>query len=290
MEKMAAIFKIVQDSMTKEEFVAAFEVLRKKVVAMQSSNEADFKLMQGALDALSAKLKADNSDDSQAIQKACDEMMKKCEMQMEQMMALVRNLEDGEDGEDGADADPAAVVPLVLAALPPDIEETGDQIIEKINGASELIAKSAVEGMEELEKAVAEKTGNTTRIGWGAHPITVQGLGITIDKNTRIINFKGTAVSSVVRRPDGVIDVTLTQGGGSSGTLVQEEIPTDSGNHINFTLAHTPLTGTFYLWRGGARQQSIGTSPDFMQTGTALTLTNALNVAEGETLLVSYQY
>lgn len=260
--KIAEIFKLVQDSITKEEFIAAFEVLRKQVAKMGKSNETDFKLMQGAIDALSAKLKADNSGDMQEIRKECDAMMREYDGQMAQVLRIAKNLKDGEKGEDGYNGTDGVAGPKG------DKGEKGDQ----------------------GEPGPTGEAGTTVRVGWGAHPLTIQGLGITIDKNTRFINFKGTAVTSVTRTASGVVNVTLDKGSGSSGMLVQEETPTDAGDHVNFTLAHTPLTGTFYLWRGGARQQSIGSSPDFTQTGTALVLTNALNVAGGETLLVSYQY
>ena len=67
--------------------------------------------------------------------------------------------------------------------------------------------------------------------------------------------------------------------------LVSEELPVDSGDHINFTIAHTPATGSFRLFRGGARQQNIG---DYALTGIALVLTSAL--ADGEILLADYSH
>jgi hypothetical protein len=86
-----------------------------------------------------------------------------------------------------------------------------------------------------------------------------------------------------------VVTVTLTAGAGS-GTLVSEEIPTDSGDQTNFTIAHAPDTGTLRVFRGGARQQSIGTTPDFSLSGTTLTLTTPLNSAQGEQLFVEYTW
>jgi hypothetical protein len=68
-------------------------------------------------------------------------------------------------------------------------------------------------------------------------------------------------------------------------TLVSEEVPVDSGDHINFTIAFTPIAGSFRLFRGGARQQSVS---DYTLTGTALVLTSAL--ATGETLLADYSH
>ena len=79
--------------------------------------------------------------------------------------------------------------------------------------------------------------------------------------------------------------VTVDDLRGIIPTIVSEEVPADSGDHINFTIAHTPTTGSFRLFRGGARQQSGG---DYTLTGTALVLTSAL--ADGEILLADYSH
>jgi hypothetical protein len=71
----------------------------------------------------------------------------------------------------------------------------------------------------------------------------------------------------------------------SSTTLVSEEVPSDSGDHLNFTIAFTPVAGSFHLFRGGARQQS---GVDFTLSGAALVLTVAL--ADGEILLADYSH
>lgn len=68
-------------------------------------------------------------------------------------------------------------------------------------------------------------------------------------------------------------------------TPVAEESPTDSGDHLNFTILHTPSTGTFKLFRNGVRQQ---TTTDFTLTGADLVLIVAL--ATGEVLFCDYEF
>jgi hypothetical protein len=68
-------------------------------------------------------------------------------------------------------------------------------------------------------------------------------------------------------------------------TPVSEEVPGDSGDHVNFTIAHLPIAGSFRLFRGGARQQSVS---DYTLTGTGLTLVAQL--FDGEILLADYSY
>lgn len=275
LKKMQDIFDLVQESITRDEFVAAFEVLRKKVAAMQAGNEKDLALMKGAIDALAEKLRTDNSADAAQMRRECDAMMAECDSLMTTMETLIQKVsafKQAKNGTPGKHADPemvaALVLPRVLQALPPDIEETPDELVGKINSADVLIAKDSVEGLADLEKAVNEKTGNTTRVGWGAHPLVVQGLGVVIDKNTRVIDFEGSGVSSVVRSKDGVVTVTLS--GGSGGSAFQRPL---SGA---LTGTNTWTTAPNVLVIDGVPRQKVQTDGTVMWTGTLTTvLTNA---------------
>lgn len=270
LEQMQSIFKIIQDSVTKEEFIAGLEALRTRIDAVEGTSEAEFKLMHGAIDALSGKLKADNSEDMQTVRDACGAMMRQCDAQLASMMKTVATLQDGEDGED---ADPADIVPLVLAAMPDDIDDTGDQIIDKINAADQQISKDAIEGFAELEKAVAEKTGNTTRIGWGAHPITVYHNSTVIDKNTRVINFASNL--TVSRNASGVVTVSATNGG------VTELVATGTINSANMTFTFVSKPSYIYIdgakykenagwtWNNGTLTAIVTKAPDFSIWGEA---------------------
>jgi hypothetical protein len=68
-------------------------------------------------------------------------------------------------------------------------------------------------------------------------------------------------------------------------TAVAEEVPVDSGDQTNFTIAHAPSSGTFRLYRGGARIQN---TVDYTLSGTTITLAYAL--ASGEVLICDYAY
>ena len=76
-------------------------------------------------------------------------------------------------------------------------------------------------------------------------------------------------------------------GGGSGGTPSGEIVPTDSGDHLNFTIPDTPLANTFMLFRGGLR--ITVTNGDFTLTGKNLVLAVALSSAAGETLICNYE-
>lgn len=249
-ELISQLADATSPAMTHAQFIKAFKLVIEMVRKLEMGNEKDFKMMQAAIDALGAKLAADNSADALDMRSQCESMLQewaaKIEDKVMAMDAALDAVEDGEDGKDGADARPEdvapLVVPLVLAALPPDEEDTGDEIIAKINGANDLIEPGAVRGLAELERQVGENNKNGTggsRVGWGAHPLVVKGLGSVIDKNTRVIDFEGSGISSVARSKDGVVTVTVS--GGSSSFAVLLPTGTVDGTNKVFTFTSTPV-------------------------------------------------
>lgn len=64
------------------------------------------------------------------------------------------------------------------------------------------------------------------RIGWGAHPLTIQGDGTTVDKVARVINFTG---GTVTRGANGVVAVTTGGGGATSGAGAPNSTPSSLG-------------------------------------------------------------
>lgn len=279
MKKLEDVFNIIQDSVTKEEFVRAFEVLRKSVAAMKDGNAEDFKLMRDAFQALSAKLKADNSEDSQAMRAACDLMTAECNLQMVTMKKLIKKVSKFTQAKDGEDAKPEdvapLVVPMVLAQIPEITPETGDEIIMKINDADLLIAKSSVEGLEELEKTIGEMPREKGgRIGWGAHPLVVKGLGTVIDKNTRVIDFEGSGIASVARSKDGVVTVTVNGGGTGSFSVM---VPTGTVNGTNFTFVFSSAPQVIVLDNGTVMNKTNSDTTVNWTGTTTVTLKQAPN-------------
>ncbi len=207
LSKLKLMFDTLNNELTREEFVSAF----KEVVDVLKKTLADSK--------------------------------KDLERRMDARLASIKNGKDGRDGKDGAKGEKGDKGDSIVG--PPGKDgrdgkdgspDTGDQIIQKINSANGLIVPEAIAGFEDLRKEVKEKTGNTTRIGWGAHPLVIQGLGQVIDKNTRVLNFAGAGLSSVVRSKGGVVTVTLA---GGTGT-VYSETPSGliDGINTSYTVAH----------------------------------------------------
>jgi hypothetical protein len=169
-------------------------------------------------------------------------------------------------------------------------EETRDAL-ESLEGEERLDAK-AIKGLVEVVK---ENT--PTRVGWGAHPLTVQADGVVKDKNTRNINFKGTAVTSVVRQTDGTVDVTLTgSAGAGSGDVVGPASATDNAiarfdtttgkliQNSAVTIADTTgiIAGTQGVIFSGATSGTTTVVPTAIAGTTTLTLPAATDTLVGK--------
>lgn len=112
--------------------------------------------------------------------------------------------------------------------------------------------------------------------------LTVKDEGVSVATPARSLDFVGAGVSATATNDRATATIS-----GSAGTSVSEETPTDSGDHLNFTLAHTPIAGSLKLYRGGARQQ-LGVGKDYTLSGGTITLVVAL--ATVEILLADYAY
>lgn len=83
--------------------------------------------------------------------------------------------------------------------------------------------------------------------------------------------------------------LNVVTGGGGSGTFA-EEIPTGAIDGVNlvFTIAHTPTSGSFNLYKNGMRMTSGG--GDFTLSGTTITYVLASVPQVGDTHVTSYAY
>lgn len=190
---------------------------------------------------------------------------------------LIPEVSDGEDGEDGDDGytpqkgvdymtdDDIAEIASKASELTqiPEIDHT--MILGALNKARKPVLKPEhIEGIQQLFSKILDDRGVR---GY------VHGGGDTVKAGTGV---------AVTRNSDGTTTIAAT---GSSGTVVNEEVVSFSGT--SGTLAHTPITGTLKLFRGGARLQS-GTGNDYTLSGADITLASVASA--GEIFLADYQY
>jgi hypothetical protein len=114
---------------------------------------------------------------------------------------------------------------------------------------------------------------------WNATPIT----GTYLNLNGNI--SAGTNVTLTGTGTSGSPYVINSSGGG--GTAVYNETETVAGSGTTFTLAHTPVTGTVRLYRGGSRQQ-LGV--DYTMSGGTGTFTPAADPSGTEVFIADYIY
>lgn len=263
MTKMEEILKLLDEGLTRTEFEDAFKIVLDTIDKLRKDNGSEFDQMHQAITALSAKLKADNGDDVAGIRKECQQMMTQMMSENTSNMNFLKDtagrLRAGKDGKDGANPDPADVVPLVLAQLPPDVEETGDQIIEKINSAETLISKDSVEGLADLEKGVEEvKKRPLGAFGRSLLQFFVNGSKKGAIQYLNLI--AGSGVTLTYNNAYGRNDVTISAAGGAFSILTATGTIDDS-NKV-FTFVSTPtiviVNGASYI--NGAGVTIVGTT------------------------------
>lgn len=254
--KLEKILEVLNDSLSKADFVKAFEGVVEFVQKIQATNDKEFTNLKGELNDLAKKVKEDASTDVAELRQQVELVVG---AQMATIKAKLASVKDGRtpvkgvdyfNGEDGLDATPPTKEELLKLIKP-------------------LIPKP-----EKGDKGDPGPSGNTVRVGWGAHPLQVQGLGVVIDKNTRVINFAGSGLASVVRSRNGVVTVTLQAGG--AGATVYSETPTGLIDGLNtvYTTAHD-ITTVYNLAING---QFLHPTTDYTVTDTAeITLTTALD-------------
>lgn len=146
------------------------------------------------------------------------------------------------------------------------------------------------EKLDQLSDLIKNKSG-VVRAGGGLNPLVVKGSGLVVDKNTRIIDFVGTGLTSVVRSKDGIVTVTLNGGGGGGSTNVATEklTPTTSGSDITLNLAllsHTFVTIQWVSKNGQVLDPSDG-SFGWIRVSNTITV---LNAGDADVFLVHYTY
>ena len=157
--------------------------------------------------------------------------------------------------------------------------DTGLEIIKKVNGDQSdfKIRKEKVEDLEKLWDLAMEGKANSQEA-------MRLRAGVLYLRELLDVDVSGVSTGQSIQW-DGSRWIPYTPG--ATTTSVFEEVPTDSGDHINFTLAHTPTSDGIRLYRGGARQQA-GVGKDYTLSGTTITLSVAL--ATGEIIVVDYVY
>lgn len=269
--RIEEIVRIAGDGLTRKEFTDAFDLVLKAVVQARKdlSQAAKAEIVEAlkAVERAKVQLEADGRQELGKLRSPIEKALRDQERGMNFIYDKVRGLRSGKDGRngtDGRDGRDGKDGRNGTDGSPDTAEEVRDKL-ETLVGEERLDA-SAIKNLPEL----VETTG--------------RAVLPTAFWNLTDVDVAGVAAGQSIQW-DGVRWIAYTPAG-SGGTPIWGEDLTDQGPGTSFTLAHTPLSGTVRLFRGGAYQSA--TNGDYSITGATITLANAL--ADGEVLVADYSY
>lgn len=270
LKKFEELWNMVHESLTREEFEKSFEKVIEIVKKIKEGNEKEFKKIRAGVSDHSEEAKKDVENYIKGVKeqanKYFEELFAAAEQKISDIKKLIKSVKDGKD------ADEEKILERLLVKIKiPTLEEIHNSIPiigERLRDALELLQGderldiSAIKGFEtlvkDLEKKIEEaKTQSMGRTGWGAHPLVIQDDGETVDKIARILNFKGTAITSIERLKDGTVEITI-DGGGPGGSGLTKETPVGAidDSNLEFTVANEPffinVNGAIYEEGDGA--------------------------------------
>ena len=239
--KEQLVLELLQDSLTKKEILKSFEAIVRQIVALEKAllkNHADsMTAMENKIESDFDSIKRGEQNEFSDLQKEVEKTTSQHFKEITTALKYVREkAESLKDGVDGVSPTREEVAALITELIPEQKELTPEATRDKLETLKddERLDKTAIKGIEELEKKIDEKpVGGGGRVGWGAHPLTIQSSGTVIDKVTRFLNFTG---ATVTRSLTGVVTV------GISGSGFTELTATGTINGVNtaFTFTEQP--------------------------------------------------
>lgn len=243
-EKLKFYITEIENSLTKKDFELAFEEVIKIIRSLQKTNAAEFDGIHTAFETLAAKVKKDTSMDMTDIRKECQKMMagmmKEHQNTINYVYDKVRKLKDGKPGKNGVSPKISDIVPEVIKAMPEDPEETGDDIIAKINDAETLISKDSVEDLVALEEKVNQI--ELRPMGRGG----AKGIGLYVNGAKKLLTAQtinligGTNVTLTYNNSGGRNDITISSTGGSGGGGILAATGLVNGTNAIYTFDSAP--------------------------------------------------
>ena len=286
LERLMSAFN--KKTIIEDDFVAAFKLITDHIKATNDATASALQNVFGQLNDFATQLKGDNEADRTTVKTAVGQAIAELRTELDKRMENVKSGVDGAPGTPGKDADEQKIVETVLTKIPPPKElvaETPDSVTEKVNQSQILIKKERVEGLlDTMRQAVAN--GINAAVGITTTIFFKNGSQVGRAKNVNFI--EGTSTTLNLYQTGDQMNVSISSTASGGGTAVAEEVPsgTINGSNVTFTVAHTPLAGTFRLYLNGTRQQAGG--GDYSLSGTTITFNTAPQT--GSVLFVDYSY
>ncbi len=241
-QKLKEIMNLLSDSLTRKDFEAAFAQVVEYVKKNGKQTEEDVKTLTQAVNSAISRIESTASENyaktSEKLTGEAEKALNDVQFRVEALIAECQvKMDELHDGEDGEDADEDEIVEKVLALIPEHKEESAEEtrdLLETLTG-EERLDKSAIKGLDELEKKLTELLKRPVTIG-GARGVDTVVNGTSIGFSPTLhLSGSGLSYSQVGNH----YVVTITSGSGATAV----ETPTGAVNGTNdtYTVAHEPL-------------------------------------------------
>jgi len=258
-EELTSLITLLNRNVSKEDFAANFKIIIDLIKELKIANRKEMDFLSIKYDSVVNAIKEDNKGEVENIKKQVfdycldqiDRMVKGYKVKMSEIDAKLASIRDGKDADETIIVSKASK--MAQDALKPDLL-TIKQVEDNLRKQGDLIAntlealpdkkKLEISAIKDLKKELEEIRELKGRLGGGG--------GFSL--------------------------MAMTQ------HFIDDEIPVDSGDHLNFTINHTPVNGTFKLYRSRARQNI---TEDYTLSGRTLTLTVAFD-STNESLFCDY--
>jgi len=272
LQKLLAVFD--NDTITREEFVKAFEQVVSFVLKIQDKTDKSVTALENKYADTVKSLQQANDDDVKAIRKDIKDKFAGILSDIsEQSRKIEKKLQSVKDGKD---ADEAKIVADVLAQI--KLPEQKDIILDgpdEIRNKLELLQgddrldKTAIRGIEELEKKI-----DMPRVVGGVSP-GVRGFRLLVGGDAKgqsnFVNFiAGTGVTLTYNKVGDRNDITINATGGGTLAVLTATGDVDDTNKT-FTFASEPV---LVVVNGATYRDGAGCTI----TGTSVELDNAPGV------------
>lgn len=226
LEKVEKLLTLLNQGISKKEFVDSFENIVKIVRDIRKNNETEFELIHENLSLVLAKMQKTNTDDLSKTKKQLEKTFQSALADLAEMvnerLSEIRVGEQGLRGEKGAPGnDGSPDSPIDIRNKLETLKDNDRLDIKSIKGSEKIL--------EDLKNS-----GKQIRFGWGAHPLAIHDEGTLVTKIARKLDFVGSNVS--VADTNGTTTVTISSGG---GTQISRTIVTTSGNAVMGSTAYT---------------------------------------------------
>lgn len=137
--KLESILKLVDESITKEDFVKSWEGVISFIKKIEQRNNLELELLQQRFDEFSKKITDDTTSGISELKQQVKDFISTQITKITNKLNSIKNGKDGKNGDDGKDADESKIIKSVLSKIPaPNLQPLWNELDKRI---SEINAK-----------------------------------------------------------------------------------------------------------------------------------------------------